>query len=90
PLFGEVLMGALWLEHNGIRGDISTVESLVTNRLEGLSQTDLLSRKTTIQQAIDALSQRVDTHTSEEEVVLKMLEKALEAEGQGKGYRALI
>ncbi len=83
-LFGELLMRALVSEHEGIRDDINNAEVMIGVPLEELSQSELLSRKTAVQKTIDALSQRVDTHAAEEEVVLRMIQRELEAGGESK------
>lgn len=80
PLFGELLMQALILEHRGIKRQIDEAESLVVNtKLEGLSQKELLSKKAQIQQKVEGILQLVEEHAGREETILKMLKKALEA-----------
>jgi hemerythrin len=80
PLFGELLMQALILEHRGIKKQIDEAKSLIANtKLEGLSQKELLSRKAQIQQKIEGILQVVEEHAGREETILKMLKKALEA-----------
>ena len=80
PLFGELLMQALILEHRGIKKQIDEAESLVANtKLEGLSQKELLSKKAQIQQNVEGILQLVEEHAGREETIFKMLKKALEA-----------
>ena len=80
PLFGELLMRALLLEHQGIKKQIDEAKSLVAKiKLEGLSQKELLSKKSQIQQKIEGILQLVEEHAGKEETILKMLKKALEA-----------
>jgi Hemerythrin HHE cation binding domain len=80
PLFGELLMQALILEHKGMKKQLDEAESLVANtKLEGLSQKELLSKKAQIQQKIEGILQLVEEHAVREETILKMLKKALEA-----------
>ncbi len=80
PLFGELLMQALLLEHNGIKKQIDEAESFVANaKLEGLSRREVLAKKTQIQQRIEGILQLVEEHASREETILKMLKTALEA-----------
>lgn len=82
PLFGEFLMKALILDHRAIKGQIEAAKSLVADtRFEGMSQKELLSRKSQIQQKIDAILQSVEDHAAREETILKMLKKALEHKG---------
>ncbi len=80
PLFGELLMRALLLEHQGIKKQIDEAKSLVAKiKLEGLSQKELLSKKSQIQQKVEGILQLVEEHAGREETILKMLKKALEA-----------
>jgi hemerythrin len=80
PLFGDLLMQALILEHRGIKKQIDEAKSLIANtKLEGLSQKELLSRKAQIQQKIEGILQVVEEHAGREETILKMLKKVLEA-----------
>jgi hypothetical protein len=82
PLFGELLMQALKIEHHGIKNQIEEAKSLVAKiKLEGLSQKELLSKKAQIQQKVEGILQSVEEHASKEETILKMLKKALEAKG---------
>jgi DNA-binding transcriptional regulator YhcF (GntR family) len=79
-LFGELLMRALLLEHQGIKKQIDEAKSLVAKtKLEGLSQKELLSKKSQIQQKVENILQLVEEHAVREETILKMLKKALEA-----------
>jgi hemerythrin len=82
PLFGELLMKALLFEHRGIKKQIEGAKSLVANvKLEGLSQKELLSKKSEIQQKVENILQLVEEHASKEETILKMLKEALEEKG---------
>jgi hypothetical protein len=82
PLFGELLMQALKIEHRGIKNQIEGAKSLVAKiKLEGLSQKELLSKKSQIQQKVEDILQSVEEHATKEETILKMLKKTLEAEG---------
>ncbi len=82
PLFGDLLMQALVLEHRAIKKEIDEAESFIANtKLQGLSQKELLSMKARIQQRIEDILQLVEGHASREETILKMLKKALEAKG---------
>ncbi len=82
PLFGELLMQALILEHREIKKRIDETKSLLTNtKLEGLSRRELLSQKAQIQQRVEGILQLVEEHAGREETILKMLKKALEAKG---------
>ncbi len=79
PLFGELLMQALLLEHQEIRKKIGEAKSLIAGtRLVDLSQEKLLSQKSHIQQVINAISQVVEEHAAREETILNMMNRALE------------
>ena len=79
PLFGEVLMRALKLEHREIRKQLSEAKSLVFDtKLEGLNQKELLSKKSQIQQKVEDVLQVIEEHALKEETLLKMVKKALE------------
>lgn len=82
PLFGELLMQALILEHRGIIRQIDEAKNIVSNtRLEGLSQEELLSKKSDITQLIDSVLHLAEEHLTKEEAILKMLKRALEDKG---------
>ena len=82
PLFGKFLMQALILDHREIKKRIDEIKSLLdTSNLEGLSQKELLSRKTRIQQKVEDILQLVEEHAGKEETILKMLQKALASQG---------
>ena len=79
PLFGELLMKAILHEHRGISGQIESAKTTLANiKLEGLDQRELLSKRSVIQQNINNLRQTVEEHAQHEEIVLKMMKKALE------------
>ena len=82
PLLGEMLMRALILEHRGIKSQIEEVKNMLANtRLEGLSQGELLSKKSEVKQAIDRILHLVEEHAAKEEAILKMANMALEDKG---------
>ncbi len=85
PLFGELLMQALLLEHQEIRKEIGKAKSLVADtRLTDLSQEKLTLQKSRIQQLINAISQTLEEHAAREETILNMMKKALEEKPQNK------
>jgi hemerythrin len=84
PLLGETIMKALLLEHQDISRRLGEVKARVTGVApEALSQEELLSRKTHLQQTISNLCQMVEEHAADEEVILKMVKRSLEDEGTG-------
>ncbi len=86
PLFGELLMQALLLEHQKIRREISEAKSLIADtRLVDLSQEKLLLQKSHIQQVINAIDQVLEEHAGREETILNMLKKSLEEKPQSQG-----
>ena len=81
PLFGEVIMKALLLEHRDIKKKLAEAKATLADAaLEALSQEELLSRKTHFQQMISNLCQMVQEHAASEGVILNMLKKCLEDE----------
>jgi hypothetical protein len=73
-------MQALILEHRGIKKQIDEAKSLLVNtKLEGLRQKELLAQKAQIQQKVEGILLLVEEHAGKEEIILKMLKKALEA-----------
>jgi len=79
PLFGEFLMKALILDHRAIKKQIDAAKSLAADTiLAGVSQKELLSRKSRIQQEVENILQLVEDHAAREETILKMLKRALE------------
>jgi len=87
PLFGEVFMKALIFEHVEIRQQIERVILMVNNsNLQGLSQPDLLDKKSLLQEATTTLCRMVEQHANLEEQMLKMLRKTFQ--GEAKPSRA--
>lgn len=79
-LFGELLMQALVLEHEGIKKQLNEAVSFIADtKLEGLSQRELLSKKAQIQHRIEGILQLLQDHAGREDIILKMLKTALEA-----------
>ena len=82
PLLGELPMRALVIEHGEIKREIEKAKSIVTStRLERLSREELLSEEANMQQMISSLCQMVEEHAGGEEIVLKMVRRALEEKG---------
>lgn len=81
PLFGELLMKALIYEHNLTRGKINEAKVITADtKLEGLSRSDLLSKKAYVQEIVNKLCQMIEEHAAREETILLMLRRVLEAE----------
>ncbi len=81
PLLGEWLSRALAIEHQLILNDINQTKILLADiNSEGLKQEQLLAYKSQLQQAVSDLGQVIQEHMSNEETVLRMIQKALEEE----------
>ena len=86
PLLGELFMTALILDHQAIRKGISEAKAaLAEATTEELSREELLSKESQIQQAVDNLCQQIEDHAGREEVILEMLQRALEEQEPDKG-----
>lgn len=79
PLFGELFMQALILEHQQIRRKIADARAMITNiKLEGLSREEVLTKESDIHQTINDLGTAVEDHAVREEVMLDMLQRSLQ------------
>ena len=82
PLFGELIMHALIIEHNEIRKEVNNAKLKITNtNLEGLSREELLSKEWDIKRMIDNISLLIEEHAAREETILDMMRRALEEKG---------
>jgi len=78
PLFGEILMKALRHEHHEIAGQIENAKKTLSDfKTHGRDQQELLSWKSRMQETIGHLLQTIEEHSSHEEIILKMIKKAL-------------
>ncbi len=84
PVFGSNLMKALLLEHTEVREKLAECASSIVADVSGLPQGKLLSFRSTVQRLVADLGNVIENHTSREEVILRMLEKALEKEQREK------
>ena len=85
PLLGELFMRALVLDHQEIKKEIENAKSIVVNtRLEGLSRDELLAKEADIQKVVDSMSRKIEEHAAREEIILEMLQRALEEKEQNK------
>lgn len=76
PLFGEILMKALVIEHRGIERHLEVARAaLDAVKLEGIAQTETLAAKTRLQQVIADLSREIEEHAGHEELILGMMKK---------------
>lgn len=82
PVFGETMMKALMYEHNQVWSRVSDCQTVLGTDLKGMPQEGLLAHRSALEQKISELTQTLEGHTSREETVFGMIEKALEAEKQ--------
>ena len=85
PILGELFMRALLIDHREIRKAIDQTRTRIINlEAAGLSREECLVKESEIQYVIDNLSQTIEEHTSREEIVLEMLQRALQEKQQTK------
>lgn len=81
PILGKTLTKALNIDHQEIRLKLVKAEALATStKLEGLSRENLLNAKGELTAAIMDMQDALEKHSTAEEHVLSMLEKALQSE----------
>ncbi len=77
-LLGTWLMKALIIEHQDLKEKIEKAQVLLRNaKFEGVGQTEMLYAKAQIWDALSDIRQTLDQHSGTEEMMLRMLEKAL-------------
>ncbi len=80
-LLGDLFMKALILEHSEIRSHIGRIILMINDcMLEGLSQADLLEKKSLLQEAISNLCLSLEQHANLEEQMLRMLRRVYQGE----------
>jgi succinylglutamate desuccinylase len=79
-VLGNLVMDALMLEHVEIKSTIDGIRSsLRGSRIEDMSHEQKLSFKWTMQQRIEEMRNALEAHAGKEEVILRMVKKALES-----------
>jgi hemerythrin len=79
-VLGEFLMRALLSEHQEIKGAISRVKAVAgATELEGMSQEELTAHDSELRQVVNSLSQLIEGHADKEDMMLEMVERAIEA-----------
>jgi hypothetical protein len=79
PLFGELLMKAIRHEHQEIARQIQKVKDTLNGfEMTGHDPRKLNSKRALIQETINHVLQAVEEHANHEEIILKMMKKALE------------
>jgi len=82
PLLGDLLSRALMLEHRDTINKIQKAKEMVKDtKLEGLSRNEMLSQKSFMQQILSNICQSVEEHAANEEMILKLMKRALQHEG---------
>jgi hypothetical protein len=85
PLLGKLLMQGLILEHKNIQSEISKTKTLVADtKLEGLKREELLSQELNLQQTVRGICHLIEEHSTKEEAILRMIQKALAKTKKGK------
>jgi hypothetical protein len=79
PMLGETMMKAFLLEHHDIARRLENAREVITGeKLRGLGQQELLSRKTAVQDIINHLMQAIEEHSNHEDTIFMMVKKGLE------------
>jgi hypothetical protein len=82
PVFGTNLMKALIFDHDEIRQKLAVCAGSMVVDLKSQSQEELLASRNRIQQMVADLTGTIESHASREEVVLRMLERALHRDNE--------
>lgn len=79
-LLGAPLMTALEFEHQEVKQSMEQVRGTIYTKLDGLSRKELIEAEGHMYHALSHLRQSIEGHSSREEVILGMLERALKTE----------
>ncbi len=83
PLFGDVFMKAIILQHNEIRRQLEKVMLMINDCiLEGLNKDDLSDKKFILQDTISDLCFILEQHANLEEQTLLMLRKVFQVKAE--------
>jgi len=86
PILGELFMQALLIEHKEINKGLNDAKRTATDtKLEGLSREQCLVEESTMQEVINNLCQAIEEHAHREEIILEMLQRALQEKQPDKG-----
>ncbi len=78
-ILGEALFAGLLLQHNNLRNEITAAKSTLFNSdIKNASRDEIIILKSRLQQTMDSLSQRIESHASGEEIVLNWAREGLE------------
>ena len=79
PILGELLTQTLIIEHRDIRKELDNLINVVSEtRLEGLDREQCLIEESRLHDLISNLEQTIDDHAHREEIILDMLQRALQ------------
>ncbi len=79
PIFGNTLTQALLVEHGEIKDKVAQARATLRNtRFEGLTREQLWTQKAAVQQMVFNMNKMIEEHAGREEVILRMIEKALQ------------
>lgn len=86
PILGELFMRALLIEHQEINEGIDNAKRVVADtRLEELGREQCLVEESKMQDVINNLCQAIEEHAQREEIILEMLQRALQEKQPDKG-----
>ncbi len=81
PLLGELVMQGLVIQHREVLTEIDRDRATLQGiKLDKLNREALLSEDSGMQQIVNSVYVRVEKHTNDEEVILDMVQRALESE----------
>ena len=79
PILGELLTRTLLIEHREIRKGLDDVKNVISgSKLEGLNREQCLIEESKMHDFINNLGQAIDEHAHREEIILDMIQRALQ------------
>jgi len=76
-VLGATLSKALKMEHAEIAREMEYVKTIISgSSFDGLTQPEMLAKKSNLQQAIGKLCQMIEDHAKDEDVLVKLVKKA--------------
>lgn len=77
-VLGPTLSKALKIEHANIAREMEYVKTIIAgSSFDGLTQPEMLVKKSNLQQAIGKLCQMIEEHAKDEDVLIKLVKKAM-------------
>ncbi len=81
PLLGKILTQALLLEHGEVNEEMKRVQLvLLQSQVAGVAREEILTSQKKVMAEITSLNDMIEKHAAREEVVLRMMERALTQE----------